>query len=315
MAGLLVISILPSSIPLAFLIGLLAAFSRLSNDSEIIAVKASGISLLRIAMPTFFLAGAIGIFLSQLNNHWVPSSITTYKSLEEKVRNTKVSSIIKEGAFTSGFFDMLIYAEKVDRKKNRLQKVFIFDERESKNPMIYVAKEGSIIPTKTKQDLGLSIIFKLANGAMHHSNLEQRSYEKIDFDAYQLYLKIHEAGDQPSLNPNMIPEDELLKIIRQNPIGSPTYREHMGEYWRRNALALSPIAFVLLGIGLGTFRQRSTRLNGPLVGLIIAIFYWTLQVWGASAVTKGLISPFLGMHAANLILLTTGIVSFKKSSW
>jgi lipopolysaccharide export system permease protein len=127
MAGLLVISILPSSIPLAFLIGLLAAFSRLSNDSEIIAVKASGISLLRIAMPTFFLAGAIGIFLSQLNNHWVPSSITTYKSLEEKVRNTKVSSIIKEGAFTSGFFDMLIYAEKVDRKKNRLQKVFIFD--------------------------------------------------------------------------------------------------------------------------------------------------------------------------------------------
>ncbi len=315
MSGLLLISFLPTAIPLAFLIGLLLAFSRLSTDSELIALKASGVSLLRISIPLLFLAACISFFLVQLSNSWVPSSVTNYKGLEEKVRNTKVSSIIKEGAFTSGFFDMLLFTEKVDQKTNRLQKVFIFDEREPRNPMTYVAKEAEILPVKTKQDLGLSIILKLSNGAMHHSNREQHSYEKIDFDTYQLSLKITEGSDQAASSPQMIPQENLLKTIIQSPEGSLTQRELLGEYWRRNALALSPFIFVFLGMGLGTFRQRSVRVSGLIIGLLVAVLYWSLQVWGASAITNGTLNPFLGMQTANFILLTIGLSSFRISSW
>ncbi len=315
MSGLLAMSFLPTAIPLSFLIGLLLAFSRLSGDSEIVAMKAAGVSLFRISVPLLFLAGILSFLLLQINRAWAPASINAYKGLETKVGNTKVSSIIKEGAFTSGFFDMLIFAEKVDQKSNHLERVFIFDEREPKNPLVYVAKDAEILPVKTREELGAAIIFKLSHGAMHHSSLMQSTYEKIDFDAYQLFLKITEGGEQSGGSPQMIPQNELLKIIEQSPPGSPTYLEHMGEYWRRNALALSPFIFVLLGIGLGTFRQRSARLSGTLVALLVAVLYWMLQVWGTSAIIKGTVSPFIGMQIANIVLFALGIASFRKSSW
>ncbi len=316
MSGLLLLSFLPNAIPLSFLTGVLLAFSRLSADSELIALKASGLSLGRISASLFVLAGIVGSLLLQLTNHWVPWSVTAYKGLEEKVRNTKVSSIIKEGAFTTGFFDMLIYAEKVDQKQNRLQKVFIFDEREPNSPMTYVSKEAEILPIHTGTSLGSSIILKLSNGSMHHSNLEQHTYEKIDFQDYQLYLKINEGLEQTTgLSPQMIPQAELLKMIQQSPPDSPGWREHQAEYWRRNALALSPFIFVFLGVGFGTFRQRSARVSGILIGLLVAILYWTLQVWGTSAILKGSVSPFLGMQSANFLLLILGLFHFKRASW
>ena len=315
MSGLMIISFLPHALPLSFLIGLLIAFSRLSTDSEIIAIKAAGVSLIRLTAPIFLLAALTSLLQFQLNYNWVPWSVRTYKVIEEKIRNTKIASAIKEGAFTPGFFDMLIFTDKVDQKNNSLKRVFIYDEREPESPLVYVAKEAEILPMPTRQDLGSSIIFKLSNGAVHHSNLDQKTYEKIDFDDYQLFLKINEAGDPSVGNPQMIPQQELLRIIATSPPDSTSKRDHLGEYWRRNSLALSPLIFVFLGIGFGVFRQRTARVSGVLIGLLVAIFYWSIQVWGASAMTHDTVSPFLGMQAANIILFCLGIFSFRRASW
>jgi lipopolysaccharide export system permease protein len=226
-----------------------------------------------------------------------------------------VTSIIKEGAFTSGFFDMLIYAEKVVSDENRLKGVLIFDEREPKSPMTYVAKEAELIPVRTQQELGSALILKLKNGAMHHSNPKNLTYEKIDFESYQLYLKISEGENSIIGKPQMIEQPKLLRLL-QDPTTSPNFRQELrGEYWRRTALAISPFIFVVLGIGLATFRHRSARVESIWVGLGVALFYWTVQVWGTSAINSGTVSPWMGAQAANLVLLVVGLFAFRKACW
>ncbi len=315
MSGLLTISFLPTAVPLAFLMGILLSFSRLSADSEIVAMKANGIGLFRLSYSLFVAAILLSLFSVVLNNTWVPWSVSYYKTIEDKVRNTKAASVIREGAFTSGFFDLLVFADKVDTKKNRLHRVFIFDEREPKNPLTYVAREAEIVPVKTGTDLGAAILMRLFHGSMHHNSLEYHTYEKIDFDNYQLYLKIAEGTDQVVSRPQMILQDKLISLIQSFPTESSENREYRGEYWRRYAMAFSPLVFVILGVAFGTFRYRAARSSTILIGLLIVLFYWTIQLWGSSCIAKGTVSPFVGMQLPNFLLLIVGILGFRKSAW
>jgi len=315
MTFFMAISILPSAFPLSFLLGVLIAFSRLSMDSELVAMKACGIGIARMALPVALIGVVVAIFSIILNIKWVPWGEMEFKKTLIKLGNTKIVSDIKEGTFNSGFFDLLVFADKVDTKTNRMQRVFIYDERESKNPMAYVAREAEIVTVKTTKDLGAAIMLRLFDGSTHHNTLETHTYEKMDFSIYNLYLQISEGADTTMMKPHMIPQATLIKNIKDNPITSYEGREFRGEYWRRYATALSPLVFVLLGIGFGTFRYRTAKTGAILTGFMILTFYWILQTSGTAALQRGSLSPFVAMQLPNFILLILGIYSFRRAAW
>jgi lipopolysaccharide export system permease protein len=315
MTFFMAISILPSAFPLSFLLGVLISFSRLSMDGELIAMKACGIGVARMALPVSLFALVVVGFSIALNVKWVPWGEMEFKKTLIKLGNTKIVSDIKEGTFNSGFFDLLVFADKVDTRTNRMQRVFIYDEREPKNPMAYVASEAEIVSVKTTKDLGAAIMLRLFDGSTHHNTLETHTYEKMDFSIYNLYLQISEGADTTMMKPHMIPQDALIQKIKDNPITTYEGKEFRGEYWRRYATALSPLVFVLLGIGFGTFRYRTAKTGAILTGFIILTFYWILQTSGTAAVQRGSLSPFFAMQLPNIILLILGIYSFRRAAW
>ncbi len=315
LAFFMALSLLPITLPLAFLIAVLVAFSRLSLDSELVAMKAHGFSLYRLAVPVALFAFIVtGISLA-LNIEWVPWGETAFKKTEIRIRNTKAVSAVKEGTFTSGFFDLLVFADKVDGKTNRMHRVFIFDEREAGNPLTYVSKEAEIIPVKTSTEFGSAIMLRLYDGSTHHHNLETHTYEKMDFEAYHLYLKIDEGSDTSLLKPHMIPQDHLLELIKTNPLEKYEGREFRGEYWRRFATALTPLIFVLLGIGFGTVRHRTAKTGAILTGFVILLIYWCLQTAGTAALQRGTLHPFWAMQLPNIVMILGGVWGFRRAAW
>lgn len=73
LSALMALSFLPMALPPAFLIAVLVAYGRLSSDSELVAMKASGMSLIRLAVPPILVAFVMmGVSLA-LNSEWVPS--------------------------------------------------------------------------------------------------------------------------------------------------------------------------------------------------------------------------------------------------
>lgn len=268
-----------------------------------------------MALPVTFFATLVVIFSIALNVKWVPWGEMEFKKTLIKLGNTKIVSDIKEGTFNSGFFDLLVFADKVDTKTNRMQRVFIYDEREPKNPMAYVAREAEILSLKTAKDLGAAIMLRLFDGSTHHNTLETHTYEKMDFSIYNLYLQISEGADTTMMKPHMIPQALLLDKIRDTPPDTYLGREFRGEYWRRYATALSPLIFVLLGIGFGTYRHRTAKMGAILTGFLILTFYWLVQTSGTAAVQRGTLSPFVAMQLPNFILLIVGIYSFRRAAW
>jgi lipopolysaccharide export system permease protein len=300
---------------MAFLMGVLITFSRLSLDSEVIALKANGFSIYRLALPIFLVACLISALSIALNISWVPWGETAFKKTEIRLSNTKAVSSVKEGTFTSGFFDLLIFADKVDQKTNRLHRVFIFDEREAKNPLTYVSKDAETIPVKTSTEFGSAIMLRLYAGSTHHQNLETHTYEKMDFDTYHLYLKVDEGADTALQKPHMIPQDHLLELIRNHPLNTFEGREFRGEYWRRYCTALTPLIFVLLGVGFGTIQQRTAKTGAALTGAAILISYWALQMTFTSMLQTGQLNPVWAMQLPNIIIFIIGLAAFRKAVW
>ena len=113
MVLLLALSFLPHALPLAFLISVLVGFGRLSSDSELVAFKAAGINLWRMAIPVFVLSLIVGSLSLSLNMNLVPKGLVDFKSTLIKLSGTRVSNTIKAGTFTRGFFDLLIYTDEI----------------------------------------------------------------------------------------------------------------------------------------------------------------------------------------------------------
>ena len=299
---------------MAFLISVLIAYGRLSADSELVAMKASGISLMRLAMPPLLVSIVLMGLSGLLNSEWVPWGAREFKSTLIKVSNTKAVGTIKQGTFT-GFFDLLIFAEKVDTKNNRLEKVFIFDEREPKNPLTVVAQSGELLGVKTGTELGTAAMLKLYDGSIHHNDLEGNTYQKIDFGEYNLYLKVDEGAGDTQMKPHMYTHKALLKWMASTQPGHWDWYESRGEYWRRFATAISYVLFVFLGIGFGTVRTRAVRAGAALTTLIVLLIYYSGQTAAGMAMQKGIIPPWLAMQIPNIIIAVMGLVSFRRASW
>src|SRR3984893_1663731 len=110
--GYIMPAFLELTFPMAVLLGVLLGFGRMSGDREMIAARACGVSLYRIAMPVMMVA-----FVVYLLSTWFAFSLRPWAniSLEQRLfylTRTRVSAVLKEKVFNSGFKGLVVYVGK-----------------------------------------------------------------------------------------------------------------------------------------------------------------------------------------------------------
>lgn len=317
MVALLIISFLPLALPISFLISILVGFGRLSADSELVAMKSSGFSLFRLSLPVIAFSVVVTGFSLFLNLEWTPWAEREFKDTLIRVSNTKISSSVQEGTFTTGFYDLLIFTDTLDRDTDTLNKVFIYDERQKGHPLVVISKTGKLYPVKKESDLGAAAILRLNEGSIHQSNIEEEAYQRIDFNRYELFLEIEEGASTAALKPKMFSYTKLVKSIEEqkNAKKFDRYYIYLTELWRRVSIAISTFPFIFLGIGLGTVRTRSVRAGAALITFLVIVFYWVSQMTCTALAETGILPPMLVMQIPNVISLAIGFFTFRNASW
>lgn len=313
MAGLITLTFLPMALPFGFLITVLVAFGRLSADSEITAMKACGVGLLRILLPASWVGASVAIASLMLNLHWAPWAERGLRDIIYRVSNTKVSSAIREGTFTTGFFDLLVFADKVDSKTGRLSRVFLYDEREPANPFVVTAQQGEVLSLKTDKELETRAVLRLTNGSLHRSDPSTSSYERMDYSVYQNYLNIPEGTGFTDWRSGILSQGDLLKQIAEE-TDWQKMRELRSEYWRRYQFALSPFVFLIIGVAFGTLHIRTARSSAALVTVLVLLPYWVVLAIGSSWAHTGVVPPWLGLCLANVMTLIIGIFALRRTA-
>src|SRR5215475_4652259 len=88
-------------LPIAIFLAVLFSYNRLISESELIVMRASGLSQMTLARPTLIL-GVGGIFvLLALSTYMLPASFRAFKDLQFEIRGKFASALIQEGVFNT----------------------------------------------------------------------------------------------------------------------------------------------------------------------------------------------------------------------
>ncbi|RLA84523.1 MAG: LPS export ABC transporter permease LptF [Deltaproteobacteria bacterium] len=316
-AGKLLLLMMPSFlvyvIPMATLLGVLLALTRMSSDREILALKTSGVGITKLLKPALILSLFAAISTGALTLYGVPWSIRAFKGSLFEAARSAVQPRIRERVFCTFVPHVVLYAQKV-REDGRIEGIMLFDERDQTRKILILAKSGWLSVDRESGRLSLF----LNEGELHQQ--EEGSYSIMRFNRYvfnvfrEELLKEAERKARVRLLEKEMSIRELREKIRQRQKEGKDIRPQLVELHLKFALPFSPLILGLLGVGLGSHRTRSGRSFGLVLSLFVIIFYYVLYLIGKALSTSGLLPPWAGAWFPNLSLLVLGIYLLKKSA-
>ncbi len=153
-------SLIPLALPLAILLSSIMTVGNLAEHNELTALKSSGLSLYRILRPLTSIVLIIAFATFLFANYVIPVANLKWHSLIYDIQNTKISTIIKPGAYSK---ELEGYAIKVDEgTENEFKGVLIHDHTDPKQVKTIRAKEGKIY----KSESGKELFFELKDGSV-----------------------------------------------------------------------------------------------------------------------------------------------------
>lgn len=309
----MIIYLLPNfaiiTIPMSLLLAVILTFSRLSGDSEIVAIKASGISLYRLLPPVLVISLAAYILTALTAIYALPTGNTAFKKLLYSAVQGRLSLNLKEHVFNTSIPGLLLYIDKNGGNSGVLSGVMIQDERNPKEVSTIFAKTGSFDMNEQSRKIHLH----LTDGAIHQSR-PQGVYRLLGFNEYDLEIDLSKTA--PGFERNEL--DMSLTEIRQNLKKggfSKKLMTDMGlEVHRRFALPFACFIFAVVAVPLGIQNRRSGKAAGFSLGIVTLLFFYIFQSIGRTFGEKELLSPALAEWLPNLVFLGAGVYLFVKAA-
>lgn len=300
------------TVPLAFLLGILLGFTRLSSDCEIIAFKASGVSLSRMLWPVLALALVASLLTAWSTLYAQPLANRAFRAKIYAIANHHVGAGLQPAVFNDDFDGLIIYANAID-KQGQLRDIFISDERNMGNAPTLLASSGRIVANNEQMSLQLEI----HEGSIHRRLPEEaeETYQLIQFGEYRIDLSLESASSgakQPNFKNKELTLAQLLDKSRTDQ-NEEQQRSSLAEFNQRLALPFAPLLFSLIGIPLGIQSSRSGRGGGFTLALVIALAYFILLTTGRTLAEQNYFPVILCMWLPNIVFLVLGVALFRQA--
>jgi lipopolysaccharide export system permease protein len=297
------------TVPMALLLAVLLAVGRLSADSEIVALRTSGISLYQMMVPiTIFTLAVYGLnmFLAIYARPW---GNTHLKAGLYEIAKTRASAGLRERVFNDDFAGLVIYVEHIQPPGDQLGGVLIADSRDPNQRNTVLAKRGFIVSNEETR----TVTLRLLDGNIHTFMPGERSYHKTDFSVYDVTLNLAAAlakFSQREKEPEEMTIPELRAAIAARQGAGKTARGELVELHRKFSVPFACLVFGLVGIPLGIRPARAVRSRGFSISLIVIFLYYLLLTTGETLAQKGSAAPVVALWAPNVVFLLFGATLF-----
>jgi lipopolysaccharide export system permease protein len=152
------LSLLPMALPLSVLMASIITFGNLGERFELLAIKASGVSLFKIMKPLMIFNIVVTGFAFFMANEVIPVTNAKFAALLWSVKEQRPEMIIKEGAFSNDIDGYSIKVNKVDQSNGALLDIMIYDHTQGKgNVSVTVADSGFLNISNDKQFMILTL--------------------------------------------------------------------------------------------------------------------------------------------------------------
>jgi len=293
------------TIPMGVLVGILIGLSRLAADSEITAMRATGMgvwSFLRIisifALGAWLLALANSVYIA-------PRSQAALGRLQDRLKTAQASFEVQPRVFYEGFPKAVLYVQDVKSASGAAiwKGVFLADVSSAVSPRITLAEQGILVSEGPDR-----LHLHLRNGSTHETDPKNPDHYQIStFDQTDIPIQLPSTDAKQEREPTAIGElttPGLLSSARtQDPI---VRRWYYIEFNRRFALPTACIVLALVGIPLGLSSKKGGKSTGFVLTIILVFAYYSASLIGVSLARQGRVSPTLGVWLSDILFFLGG---------
>ncbi|HEV7241369.1 MAG TPA: LPS export ABC transporter permease LptG [Thermoanaerobaculia bacterium] len=341
------------TLPMALLFGILIAIGRLSSDSEIVAMRALGISLRKIYRPVFVFSFLMFLLTLYIINFVMPRGNQQFSALRNELTAASAERVVKPRVFYDDYENLMIYVNDVDPATGQWKGVFVADNR-GENP-----EQTSMTPAEMSAKLNAPPDDEEAVGGLTQQGAGQRTIIAnrgsiaLQRPENELWMNLFDAETHvwdpskpdrydrtesatqrillPSRDPSAGISNPLARSFREMDLRQLIYQERtlsrsqyendrmtrniaLVEIHKKLAIPFACITFGVLGLPLGITNRRGGKSSGFSLSIAIIVFYYILINNGEQLAGSGKIPPFLGMWGANIILLAFGIYLLSRAN-
>ena len=312
--AMLFLYLLPSffdiTLGMAFLIGILIGFSRLSTDHEIVAMKAAGISLWRMTRPILIIALMTTVVLAGISFSAKPLGRKNFKAQVFQILQNRIGKGLEPMVFFHDFEGVVLFAREVEQN-GQMRGIFLYDNRDPQITSTISAESGRLFSNQS----AMTFSILLQNGALHNHALSGKdtSYRVMNFANYDLNLSFADKseGKAPRLNPKEMTFREILTGTGSTP---KQQRQMDVEFHKRLALCIVPLLFVLIGIPLGICSPRSGRMGGFSFSLVVFLADYLLSSFSETLCLEHWEMPLGVLWLPDLLFLLTGLLLYHAAA-
>ena len=294
------------TMPMSTLMGALISVGRLSNDSEITAIRAGGIKLNSIFIALYVTGIGIGILSFYLTDYFVPIGNIKFRSLYQKLTIARPDVQIDVHSINRITGNVLLLVDEVDEKTGDLKNVTIFESKEGEYTKTITAKRGWFLSSARSKPY---ITLRLEDGTL--IDPKDRTEDKFDSTLFEtMDLNIFLSAREMK-NIVKTPRDMNLKELRaqmqQEKKGTVMYNTYVVEYHKKIAIPFACVLFVFLGTPFVITRGRSGKGLGLGVGVLIIFLYYIFLLFLERIGKSGAIPPAFAIWLPNLLFFVAGI--------
>ena len=303
------------TIPMAVLVGILLGLSRLAADSEITAMRASGMGALSfVRIISLVSLAALGLGL--LNSLYLaPRSSTALLKLEDSLRSSQASFEVQPRVFYEDFKNYVLYIQDVRPAAGAAlwQHVFLADLTNPASPRITTADSAVVVNGTEQAGDPQTLRLHLIDGAQHEiSPADPNQYNISTFGSSDLPI---ETGGQEDTHVGRsdtpilaLTLPELWKQAHAPGLSASAATLYRIEFNKRFSYPAACLVLMLVGVPLGLASKRGGKSTGFVVTILLVFLYYFLSSLGVAFAKTGKLSALFGVWGANLIFAIAGSI-------
>jgi LPS export ABC transporter permease LptG/LPS export ABC transporter permease LptF len=291
------------TIPMAVLVGILLGLSRLAADSEIIAMRASGLGIgyfVRVASVVAIGGTTLGL----VNSLYIaPRGNRAILDMQQELETSQASYEIQARVFYEDFRNAVLYVQTVrgGTGASNWDQVFMADVTDPGNPIVTTATSATVI-----NDSAQELLMRLRDGSR---------YETVAGQPQQYNISTFKNTDLPL---TLSPQSEMhlgrldtpiyalpMDALKQRAHG-PDARRFQLELQTRFSYPVACLVLMLVGVPLGVISRRGGKSSGLVYTVLLVLLYYVLSYTGIALSRQGKLSPFVGVWMANILFATAG---------
>jgi len=303
-------------IPLAALVATLVTMGLLTKNSELIVMRACGISLYRSALPILVFAAMFSVVLFELEEHVLPTSNREARTLNAAIRGWPVQTFgVLDRRWIVGTGGDIYHYELFNPAVNQFNRLSIFrlDHAAWRLNSLTFARDVNLV--RQPGDSGQPSLTWVAHQgwtrefktATRHSRIET-VVNYAAFADHPVSLEPPKFFNTPEPDADRMTYGELKRYTTQLKSSGYSVIGYMVQLQRKVAFPFVTVIMTLLALPFAVTTGRRGALYGIGIGIVMAIVYWiSMSVFGALG-SGGAMSPMLAAWAPNILFSAAAAV-------